>query len=307
MKQAALHEEPTYEEKSVTTFVCTGNAGKIQEFEAYFEENTELVGIRQLESESGLAFAEPVEDFNYFLCNAFLKLTSSLRYYAEMAMRGSTSQQIKRILVDDSGLCVPRLAFEPGVHSAVYGGQPRSAERNRLRLRNEIAKCHGFSDLSTLTTEKRIDGFFVCFLLSVDVTTSLLTEVTRTGFATRGFSPNALEQWEKEVFQRVEKEILSSNAEPGGALHKKIPWRALFPNSWIEDSFDIDFGYCIGEVSTVEQTRLSGTGHGYDNMFYARQHPELSFASIPLKQKNAESHRALAMQSLAGRVKRSHS
>lgn len=37
-------------------------------------------------------------------------------------------------LADDSGICVPVLAGEPGVHSARFAGLPKSDERNNARL-----------------------------------------------------------------------------------------------------------------------------------------------------------------------------
>lgn len=42
-------------------------------------------------------------------------------------------------LADDSGLCVSALGGEPGVHSARYAGEPKSDERNNVRLLAELA------------------------------------------------------------------------------------------------------------------------------------------------------------------------
>lgn len=42
-------------------------------------------------------------------------------------------------LADDSGLCVPALGGEPGVHSARYAGEPKSDARNNERLLAELA------------------------------------------------------------------------------------------------------------------------------------------------------------------------
>ncbi len=285
----------------MTTFVCTGNTGKIQEYFAYLggKKAANLVGIDDMEESSGLLFVEPEENYNFFLGNGFLKLASSLRFVADTIARGEDSDPeiVERIIVDDSGLCVPALNFEPGVHSAYYGGQPRGADRNRLRLREEIARIHGKNLAEEPQIDVRVPGFFVCFILSAKVSKEMLREVLSPSFRIRDFRSAPLEAIEKDVINRVTQDI-AEGKNAGGSFHSSVKWSELYVGLPVQGSFAIDFGYCLGEVSTQEQALIPGAGHGYDNMYYAKQHPQLSFASIPMEQKNAESHRSLAMQSL---------
>jgi inosine/xanthosine triphosphate pyrophosphatase family protein len=283
----------------VTTFVCTGNAGKIQEYYAALgtRGTTNLVGIDTLEEQSGLGFVEPEENYNFFLGNALLKLATSLRYVADTVARGAKPDAVSRIIVDDSGLCVPALGFEPGVHSAYYGGQPRSAEKNRQRLKEEIAKQHGASKWEPHSPELRLPAFFVCFILSAKISHELLGEALNPQFRIRDFLSAPLEQLEQEALQSVAREM-ANGEHAGGAMHRDMAWKNLFTGLTSNDVFSMDFGYCLGEVSTVEQNLIPGAGHGYDSQFYAKQHPKLSFASVSLEQKNGESHRALAMNLL---------
>lgn len=54
--------------------------------------------------------------------------------------------------------------------------------------------------------------------------------------------------------------------------------------------------FCTGFVATYEQELLPGEGHGYDAMFFPMRSPQLSFASIPLAEKNQMSHRSEAIR-----------
>ncbi len=286
----------------MTTFVCTGNAGKVQEYFAYLggSKRSPLVGIDGLEEDTGLAFVEPEENYNTFLGNAFLKLATSVRYVADTVARGASPDDIQRVLVDDSGLCVPALNFEPGVHSAYFGGHPRSAEKNRVKLREEIARTFAKDASQNTHEELRLPAFFVCFILSAKISHAMLREVLSPQFRIRDFRSSPLEKIEKEALQQVNS-VIEQGESAGGAFQKSVSWSELFNGMPIDDTFDIDFGYCLGEVSTKEQCLIPGAGHGYDCLFYAKQHPARSFASIPMDQKNAESHRALAMKSLRER------
>jgi XTP/dITP diphosphohydrolase len=58
-------------------------------------------------------------------------------------------------LADDSGLCVQALQGAPGVHSAYYGGEPRSDAKNNTHL------------LETLKNETNRRAYYYCALVLV--------------------------------------------------------------------------------------------------------------------------------------------
>ena len=70
---------------------------------------------------------DPEETADDFLGNALIKATSVAAYTD------------KAVIADDSGLMVEALSGAPGVHSARYGGEPVSDEKNNEKLLREMA------------------------------------------------------------------------------------------------------------------------------------------------------------------------
>jgi XTP/dITP diphosphohydrolase len=104
--------------------LASANPGKLREMQAI------LAGTAELVAQTSLGIAEADEPHDTFLENALAK--------ARHASRASGLPA----LADDSGLCVPALAGEPGVHSAYYAGREGSREqrdaRNNERLLKEV-------------------------------------------------------------------------------------------------------------------------------------------------------------------------
>ncbi len=107
--------------------LASNNPGKLREFAALFAP----FAIEVL-PQSAFAIPEAEEPHCTFLENALAKA----RHAAQLSGLPA--------LADDSGLCVPSLGGEPGVHSAYYGGRDgdratRDA-RNNAKLLAELAK-----------------------------------------------------------------------------------------------------------------------------------------------------------------------
>jgi len=102
--------------------LASNNAGKLREFAALLAP----LGIEVLpQAQFGVPEAE--EPHCTFLENALAK-----------ARHASLLTGLPA-LADDSGICVPALGGAPGVQSARYAGEPRSDERNNLRLIADLA------------------------------------------------------------------------------------------------------------------------------------------------------------------------
>lgn len=107
--------------------LASNNPGKLREFAALFAP----FDIEVL-PQSAFAIPEAEEPHDTFLENALAKA----RHAAQLSGLPA--------LADDSGLCVPSLGGEPGVHSAYYAGKEGDREtrdaRNNARLLAELAK-----------------------------------------------------------------------------------------------------------------------------------------------------------------------
>src|SRR5690349_3214285 len=97
--------------------IASGNAGKLREIGHLLAP----LGIQAL-PQSTFNVSEPDEPHSTFVENALAKARHAC------ALTGLSS------LADDSGICANALSGNPGVLSARYAGEPRSDERNNLKL-----------------------------------------------------------------------------------------------------------------------------------------------------------------------------
>lgn len=97
--------------------IATGNAGKLREIRRLLEP-------KAIEVLSQADFNVPDADEPYltFIENALAKARHACFHSGLPA------------LADDSGICVDALQGAPGVHSARFGGEPRSDDRNNEKL-----------------------------------------------------------------------------------------------------------------------------------------------------------------------------
>lgn len=96
--------------------MATNNAGKIREMESLLQD-FRLISLKDV------GFTEDIpEPYESFEENALAKAQTVFNFCR------------KNIFADDSGLCVNALNGNPGVHSAYYGGLPRSNEKNNQVL-----------------------------------------------------------------------------------------------------------------------------------------------------------------------------
>jgi XTP/dITP diphosphohydrolase len=120
--------------------LASGNPGKIREI-------GELLAPFHLEilSQSALGIAEAEEPHDSFLDNALAKARHASRAAGLPA------------LADDSGLSVPALGGEPGVHSAYYAGRDGSREERDRRNNEKL--------LRNLQDDRR--AYYTCVMVLV--------------------------------------------------------------------------------------------------------------------------------------------
>lgn len=122
--------------------IASNNPGKLRELAALFAP----LGVAAVpQGELGLAEAE--EPHDTFLENALAKARHASRATGLPA------------LADDSGLCVPSLGGEPGVHSAYYAGV--EGERAERDARNNAKLVAALAE----TTDR--SAFYYCILVMV--------------------------------------------------------------------------------------------------------------------------------------------
>src|SRR5919206_3724890 len=108
--------------------VASNNPGKLRELQAILAPRLELI------AQGALGIAEAEEPHASFVENALAK-----------ARHASRAARLP-VLADDSGLCVPALGGEPGVHSAYYAG--REGDRDERDARNNAKLVASLKDVA---------------------------------------------------------------------------------------------------------------------------------------------------------------
>jgi len=124
-----------------TVVLASNNAGKIRELRTLFDG----LGI-EVVPQSHYGVSEAEEPHATFVENALAKARHAARHTGLPA------------LADDSGICVRALRGAPGVHSARFGGEPRSDARNNAHLletmlREDDRRAHYYCVLVLLRHE----------------------------------------------------------------------------------------------------------------------------------------------------------
>ncbi|WP_312519253.1 RdgB/HAM1 family non-canonical purine NTP pyrophosphatase [Massilia sp.] len=118
--------------------LASNNAGKLKEFAQLLAP----IGF-DLHPQGEFDVPEAEEPFGTFVENALAKARHASRLTGLPA------------LADDSGVCVNALGGAPGVHSARFGGEPKSDDRNNRKL------------LSDLATRADKSAYYYCVLVYV--------------------------------------------------------------------------------------------------------------------------------------------
>jgi XTP/dITP diphosphohydrolase len=133
-----------------TILIASTNRHKIEEIKKIFE----FPGIEFSSLEKYDDVPEAIEDGKTFRDNALLKAKHYYRY-----------TQLP-VIADDSGLVVPALNGEPGVHSARYSGAQSTYDKNNTLLLSRMEKLIG---------DQRF-AFFVCVVVYYDGKSVIFSE-----------------------------------------------------------------------------------------------------------------------------------
>lgn len=184
--------------------IATGNSGKLREIQALLAPlNIEVI------PQTALNIPEAGEPHCTFIENALAK-----------ARHASFLSQLPA-LADDSGLCVEALDGAPGVHSAYFGGEPRSDEKNNAHL------------LEMLKDKANRRAYYYCALVLVrkhDDPQPLIAEGIWTGEILEsprgthgfGYDPLFLDDKTEKTGAELEPEIKNHISHRGHALRKML-------------------------------------------------------------------------------------
>ena len=125
-----------------TILLASTNRHKVEEIKNIFE----IPGISFNSLENYKSIPEAIEDGESFQDNALLK---AKHYFQHTQMP---------VIADDSGLVVPALNGEPGIHSARYAGEESDYDKNNALL---------LSRMENLAGHQRF-AYFVCVMVYID-------------------------------------------------------------------------------------------------------------------------------------------
>jgi XTP/dITP diphosphohydrolase len=184
--------------------IATGNSGKLREIQALLQPlNIEVI------PQSAFNVPEAAEPHCTFIENALAKARHASRLTELPA------------LADDSGLCVEALGGAPGVHSAYFGGEPRSDAKNNAHL------------LEMLKNHENRRAYYYCALVLVrhhDDPQPLIAEGIWTGEILNvprgtngfGYDPLFLDDKTGKTGAELEPDIKNHISHRGHALRKML-------------------------------------------------------------------------------------
>lgn len=130
--------------------IASTNRHKVAEIEKIFK----IPGVDFLSLDKYPDVPEAIEDGNTFEENALIKA----KHYHQFTKMP--------VIADDSGLVVPGLNGEPGIHSARYAGEQSAYDKNNALL---------LSRMKNLSGNQR-DAYFVCVVVYFDGKDVILSE-----------------------------------------------------------------------------------------------------------------------------------
>jgi XTP/dITP diphosphohydrolase len=192
---------------AITILIASTNRHKVEEIKKIFV----IPGIKFISLEQYKEIPEAIEDGKTFQDNAILKA----KHYFQHTQTP--------VIADDSGLVVPGLNGEPGIHSARYAGEQSAYDKNNALL---------LSRMEDLVGDQRF-AFFVCVVVFFDGKNVIFSEGKAEGAildrqkGTQGFGYDPLFYYPeaRKTFSEMdpeEKNQVSHRARALQGLYEKL-------------------------------------------------------------------------------------